>query len=59
MGKTFRLLPAPVKTGESQAAVPQREIVVRKRKQPVPSACEECRKRKSKVHLSLLKRELG
>ncbi|KAH7228202.1 hypothetical protein BKA60DRAFT_591379 [Fusarium oxysporum] len=51
MRRPVPLLPSPSKPAESQTAavVTQTEIVLRKRKRPVSSACEECRKRKSKA----------
>ncbi|KAH7169062.1 hypothetical protein DER46DRAFT_624358 [Fusarium sp. MPI-SDFR-AT-0072] len=54
MRRPVPLLPSPSKPAESQTAavVTQTEIVLRKRKQPVSSACEECRKRKSKAENS-------
>ncbi|KAI7761274.1 hypothetical protein LZL87_002089 [Fusarium oxysporum] len=53
MRRPVPLLPSPSKPAESQTAavVTQTEIVLRKRKQPVSSACEECRKRKSKCNV--------
>ncbi|KAF5260990.1 hypothetical protein FOXYS1_8335 [Fusarium oxysporum] len=51
MRRPVPLLPSPSKPAESQTAavVAQTEIVLRKRKRPVSSACEEYRKRKSKA----------
>ncbi|KAL5587801.1 hypothetical protein FOVSG1_012937 [Fusarium oxysporum f. sp. vasinfectum] len=53
MRRPVPLLPSPSKPAESQTAavVTQTEIVLRKRKRPVSSACEECRKRKSKCNV--------
>ncbi|KAF5988782.1 nitrate assimilation regulatory nirA [Fusarium coicis] len=55
MSSLVPLLPGPVKPVENQPTtiVTKTDIVLRKRLRPVSAACEECRKRKSKVFMPL------
>ncbi|KAF5635626.1 nitrate assimilation regulatory nirA [Fusarium tjaetaba] len=56
MSSLVPLLPGPAKPVENQPTtiVTRTDIVLKKRLRPVSAACEECRKRKSKVYLLLL-----